>query len=378
MSQSLVKQHPAAVTLFPNGDMYAGEHDRFYPHNGEGLIAKVRTVGSKSKTIPTQKMGALLAKVKNAYDNNQSIAGLIAATTLTNLGTNNAENLTHLQLIRLFPEAQGTPVEYFFLDELFVKRDVSMLEFREPFRNVNLTGEYLGRTEESKVVKVDYDEIVYDLPKLVDKSYVPIEDMLRTIIDPQRIQIEQMEWNFKFNRNRTAKRALDDIGNVKVVENWFEIGTSAFHSTNRAASALNSLFNDFLTENDVPITHTAMNAKMLSTLTENTFTRPGGPTGLDAIRVQGGGIIQMPGIPGVTAVIDPLIEDNKIFAINKPNCLRLGEGPKIMRRYYDEERDSEVVKKLDFHQYLAVNAQLKEIDRDFGITINVKGDNIAA
>jgi len=374
--QSLVKQYPAAVTLFPNGDMYAGEHESFYPHGGAGLLAKIRTTGNVTKTIPNQHMGALLAKVKSAYDNNQSINGLIAQTNVSGLGTNNAANLTNLQLIRLFPEAQGSPVEYFFLDELFIVRDVAMLEYREPFRNVNLTGEYLGRMEESKIVKVDYDEIKYDLPKLVDKSYVPIEDIMRTIIDPQRIQLEQMEWNFKFNRNRTAKRALDLIGNPQTVENWFDIGSN-FHSTNRAASALNSLFNDFLTANDVPITHTAMNAKMLSTLTENTFTRPGGPTGLDAIRVQGGGIIDMPGIPGVTAVIDPLIEDDRIFAINKPNCLRLGEGPKIMRRYYDEERDSEVVKKLDFHEYIAVNDQLTKIDRDFGITITVKGDNIA-
>jgi len=376
MSQSLVKMHPAAVTLFPNGDMYEGEHPSFYPHGGVGLIAKIRKVGNSVKTIPNQRMGALLAKVKSAYDNNQSINGLMAQTNVSGLGTNNAENLTHLQLIRLFPEAQGTPVEYFFLDELFIKRDVAMLEYREPFRNVNLTGEYLGRMEESKIAKVDYDEIKYDLPKLVDKSYVPIEDILRTIIDPQRIQLEQMEWNFKFNRNQTAKRALDKIGNPETVENWFDIGSNV-HSTNRAASALNSLFNDFLTENDVPITHTAMNAKMLSTLTENTFTHPGGPDGIDAIRVQGGGIIEMPGIPGVTAVIDPLIEDDKIFAINKPNALRLGEGPKIMRRYYDEERDSEVVKKLDFHEYIAVNDQLTKIDRNFGITITVKGDNVA-
>ena len=376
MSQSLVKQHPASITLFPNGEMYEGEHESFYPHGGMGLLAKIRKTGNSVKTIPNNHMGALLAKVKTAYDTNQSINGLIATTSVTGLGTNNASNLTHLQLIRLFPEAQGSPVEYFFLDELFIKRDVAMLEYREPFRNVNLTGEYLGRMEESKITKVDYDEIKYDLPKLVDKSYVPIEDIMRTIIDPQRIQLEQMEWNFKFNRNQTAKRALDKIGNSKTVENWFDIGSN-FHSTNRAASALNSLFNDFLTENDVPITHTAMNAKMLSTITENTYTHPGGPEGLDAIRVQGGGVIEMPGIPGVTAVIDPLIEDNKIFAINKPNALRLGEGPKIMRRYYDEERDSEVVKKLDFHQYIAVNDQLTKIDRKFGITITVKGDNIA-
>jgi len=60
MSQSLVKQHPASVTLFPNGEMYEGEHESFYPHGGAGLIAKIRRVGDTVKTIPSQKMGAAL------------------------------------------------------------------------------------------------------------------------------------------------------------------------------------------------------------------------------------------------------------------------------------------------------------------------------
>lgn len=366
MSQQLAN---ASITMFPNGEIFEGQHEKNYP-GGAKLLAKVHKVGDSVKTVPNQQLGSLLAKVKQA---SQSYAGLIAASTIP-LGQANSDNLTHLQLIRLLPEAQAAPVEYFFLDNLFVTRDVAMLEYREPFRDVNVTGNYVGRAEEGKVGKTNYDEIKYDLPKLVDGVYTPIEDELRTIISPEMIQMDQMEWNFKYNRNQFAKRALDKIGNPQTVENWFEIGSN-FHSTNRAASALNTLFTDFLTENDVPITHVAMNAKLLSTYTENTWTRPGGPYGLDAIRVQGGGVIDLPGIPGVTAIIDPLIEDNRIYAINKPNALRLGEGPKILRRYYDEERNATVIKKLDFHEYIAVNDQLTKIDRDFGITITVQGNN---
>ena len=140
MPQSMFKEHPAAITLFPNGDMYEGEHESFYPHGNSSLLAKIRKTGDTVKTIPNQKMGALLAKVKSAYDNNQSINGLIAQTNVSGLGTNNAANLTNLQLIRLFPEAQAAPVEYFYLDHLFIVRDVAMLAYRDPFINVHLTG----------------------------------------------------------------------------------------------------------------------------------------------------------------------------------------------------------------------------------------------
>lgn len=361
---------PASITMFPNGEIFEGQHEKNYP-GGAKLLAKVHKQGQSVKTIPNNELGGLLAKVKQTYE---SYSGLVAASAIP-LGQANADNLTHLQLIRLLPEAQAAPVEYFFLDNLFVVRDVAMLEYREPFRDVNVTGNYVGRAEEGKVGKTNYDEIKYDLPKLVDGVYTPIEDELRTIISPEMVQTEQMDWNFKYNRNQFAKRALDKIGNPESVENWFDI-SGQYHSNNRAASALNQVFNAFLKKNDVPITHVAMNADMLSTYTDNTWTRPGGPTGLDAIRVQGGGVIDLPGIPGVTAVIDPFIEDNKIYAINKPNALRLGEGPKIMRRYYDEERNATVIKKLDFHEYIAVNEQLTKIDRKFGITINIKGDNL--
>jgi hypothetical protein len=79
----------------------------------------------------------------------------------------------------------------------------------------------------------------------------------------------------------------------------------------------------------------------------------------------------MPGIMGVTAVVDVSVPDDVIYAINKPNALRLGEGAKIMRRYYDEDRDAEAIKILDFNQYLAVAEQITKLTRKFGMTISI-------
>jgi len=372
-----------SVTMYPNGTIFAGgaEKDSLYPRSG--MIGKIIPKGKTRVPLYANEARALFAhnkdtrlavnpdalyaKIKQLEYNETSLARLKAAT----IATGNAQNLTHLQLIRLFPEAQGTPDEYFVLDNAYVVRDVSMLEYRESFRDVATSAEYLGRMEESKRNKTNYDEIKYDLPKLVDKVYTPIEDIMRTIINPQEIDLSNLDWGMKFRREKEAARILTKIGNPQSVDSFFNLSTGAFHSTNRSASQLNNLFNQFLQAEDVYIDYVVMNADTLSQYSENTWTGAGGPNGITPIRVSGYGVIPMPGIQGVTAVISPFVPNDTIYALNKQNALRLGEGPKVMRRYYDEERDSEAIKKLDFHEYLSVNDRITKLDRNFAMTITV-------
>ena len=352
-----------STTFMPDGSVYAGNHEG-YSYPAQALIASVKkdAKGLIAKTIPTGKLGSLAAKAKEAY-----FAGLLnAATTIADKA-----NISHLQQIRLNPQLQGAPVDYFWLDNMFESRDIPMLEGREAFYDTTATAEYKDRMEESKATKTNYDEIVYDLKKLVDKAYTPIEDIMRTIINPQTVDLGQIRYGFKFKRNQSALRALKKIGNTQsTLPKFSDLTAGNFHSNNKAASLLNDVFVGFLKANDVKITHVAMNEKLLQDYSENTWTLSG-PTDLNPIRLAGGGVIPLPGIQGVTCVVDSSIPDNTIYAVNKPNALRLGEGAKITRRYYDEERDAEALKFLDFHQYLAVNEQLTKLSRKFGMTIPV-------
>jgi len=367
-------QYHKSITIFPSGSIYAGEHAR----DGEkGLQAKYlgrynwnkqldTKKGLVSKTTTTNELNGLFSKVWK--DQTQSLTGLTSATTIAN-----SDNLTHLQLIRLFPEAQGMPIDYFWLDNMFLKRDIPQLEFRESFHDATQTAEYLDRMEESKATKTNYDEIKYDLKKLTDKVYTPIEDILRTIINPQTIDLAVFQWGMKRRRNQEAlEQGLKKIGNSNTtVGNFADVGAN-YHSTNRSASELNDAFVQFLRSEDVPITHLAMNNKLFQEYTENTWTKSG-PNDINAQRFSNGGVTTLPGFSdGKIVVIDSAIDDNKIYAVNKQLGLRLGEGPKIMRRYRDEERDAEAIKVLDFNQYIAVNDQITKIDRFFGMTITVE------
>ncbi|MBL4817998.1 MAG: hypothetical protein JKY15_02025 [Deltaproteobacteria bacterium] len=366
-----------AITIYPNGAIYAGEHSEDRQPQGKAMIGRyvmkakefknpyglplnAKVVG---KTIPVAKLSALAAKIEANQFNPQALMGA------TSIG--NSTNMSHLQMIRLFPEAQGVPDEYFWLDEMFVERDVSMLEGREPFYDTTATARYLDRLEVAKTTKTVYDEIKYDLKKLVDKVFTPIEDMMRTIINPQDIDLGQLRWGFKYQRNQKALLALKDIGNSQSAIGKFEKITSGnLHSDNHAAKELNELFNTFLKANDVKITHVAMNTTLFTEFSENTWTKSG-PLDLNPIRLSGGGVVPLPGINGVTAIVDVSIPANTIYAVNKPNALRKGEGAKIMRRYYDEEHDAEAIKMLDFNQYLSTDKQITKLTRKFGMTIPV-------
>ena len=360
-----------AITIYPNGAIYTGEHSADRLPTGPMIGSyKMKTEKSPSgltakviaKTIPNSKLGSLSASLQKS-----SLSGsLNAAVTIAN-----KTNMSHLQLIRLFPEVQGTPEEYFWLDEAFVERDVAQLEGREPFYDTTATARYLDRMEESKATKTVYDEIVFDLKKLVDKVYTPIEDIMRTIINPQDVDLSQLRWGFKYQRNIAALKALKKIGNTQSAVGQFSKMTAGnFHSDNKSADELNVLFDTFLKANDVKITHCIMNTKLFQEYSENTWTKSG-PSDLNPIRLHGGGVVPMPGIQGVTAIVDSTVPNDTIYAINKPNAMRKGEAAKIMRRYYDEERDAEAIKILDFNQYLSVDAQITKLTRKFGMTVPV-------
>ena len=82
------------------------------------------------------------------------------------------------------------------------------------------------------------------------------------------------------------------------------------------------------------ITHIAMSPALYADYVANTWTESGGPNGMSNASLPNGGVVPMPGQAGVTAVIDPMITtDVTMYAVNKANALRLGEGPKIMRRH---------------------------------------------
>ena len=278
-------------------------------------------------------------------------------------------NLSHLQQIQLIRKVIGEPVEYFALDEFFSTLNVDMLQARESIQGTFGVGDYLHPLEESEANEAKFDEISYNLLKLPAKIYTPIEDIMRTVINPQTINIATTNWALKKKRNSIARDIIEagitDNTNVGVIDT---LAAGAFHSTNHTASNIAGVINDHLEAQDSLLTHIAMNNKDFAKYTENTWTSTG-PTNMQFNRLIGAGSLPFPGVSGLTAVVDPAITEGVAFLVDKINGSRLAEGPKTTRRYFDEEKDAEVIKLLDFNEYKIVNPDQTKVTRKFNAKI---------
>jgi len=294
-----------------------------------------------------------MALVANAIRNGTILKGAADPTILS-----------HLQQIHLIRTMVGTPVEYFALENAFTTINVDMLQAREPIQGTFGVGNYLKPLEEAEANEAKFDEISYDLLKIPAKVYTPIEDIMRTVINPQTINLATTAWALKKKRNSYALAALGvitDNTNVGVIDT---LAAGDFHSTTHTALNIQTVINTHLKNFDTLLTHIVMSTGDFAKYTENTWTNAG-PTNMQFNRVIGAGTAPFPGVSGLTAVIDPTVADGAAYLIDKMNGARLAEGPKITRRYYDEERDAEVVKYLDFNQFKIIQPDQNVVKRKF-------------
>lgn len=274
-------------------------------------------------------------------------------------------NLSHLQQIQLIRTVIGTPSEYFALENFFTTLNVDMLQAREPIQSTETVGDYLHPLEETEANELKFDEISYNLLKLPAKIYTPIEDIMRTVINPQTLNIAGTNWALKKKRNEEARKVIiagiTDNTNVGVID---ALAAGAFHSTNHTASNIAAVINTHLTANSSLLTHIAISNVDFAKYTENTWTSTG-PTNMQFNRVIGAGVLPFPGVAGLTAVVDPSLATGTAYLVDKMNGSRLAEGPKTTRRWFDEERDAEVIKLLDFNEFKIVSPDQAKVARTF-------------
>ena len=379
-----------SIVVAPDGTIYDGGIGAEHSVESKVDYTYRPIIGRYNMATPTKPVGPegyqkindtmFTASLGNTYKTIKANAG-----NLTNRmykaapeGITNSENIELLQLIRLHPELQAMPETYFFLESAFVTREIPHLEYREAFRDVTNGPQYIDRLQQIPASDLKYDNINYSLNKLADKVYVPFEDIWRTIINPMKADYENVRWAFQRRRNLSAAAAIrkitkaaDGAETASVLSAIQSFTTeSPYHSANHTSNELMNLFSIFLKRNAIPITHVIMSVLNFAKYTENTWTRSG-PNQLAPERPTRGGVMPLPGLLGITAIVDVEMEDTEMYAINKTNALRLGEGPKVLRRYEDNERDAVAIKIVDFHQHLSVDDQITKIDRQFGFKMTV-------
>ena len=276
----------------------------------------------------------------------------------------NDTNLEHLQVIRLHEVIQGAPDQAFFLEGASTVRNVDKLESRETWRSLGDSVRRKGRLEEIKEKVTKYAEIKYDVNKLAGKVYTPAEDTIRTITNPETIDLENLNWEFKYARNIELKDVIikgitrksngstgsDDLGSLALPS-----GTT-LHSAKNAGNEISKVIKRFRVRNRMPIDTAIFSVDAWNLYSSDTWNAQ------DSVeKFPNGGMTQLKGFPGVTAIIEPELSDTelKIYFLNKANALRTAQGPVLTRRFYDEQRHASVLSLLDFVQFISVD---KEID----------------
>ena len=346
---------------------------KFYPGDQSARdFAKSDIAGIASLTGMEKTQGVFEKNLGNLMTTHNKLA-LVAKQVKSGQALTAAAdpvNLSHLQQIQLIRTVIGAPVDYFALEEFYQVQPVEKLQAREPIQSTNTVGDYLDPLEETEANELKFDEFSYNLRKLPAKIYTPIEDIMRTVINPQTLNINTTNWALRKKRNDEARKAIvagiTDNTNVGVIE---ALAAGAFHSTNHTATNIANVINAHLVANSSLLTHIAISTVDFAKYTENTWTSTG-PTNMQFNRVIGAGVLPFPGVAGLTAIVDPSLATGTAFLVDKMNGSRLGEGPKTTRRYFDEERDAEVIKLLDFNEFIIVSPDQSIVTRTFNKKIS--------
>ena len=373
------------VTYFPESGSYVKGWHESMP-SSPALLASVRTTRTDdnikfSTTLHDPGMRQLVASLK--ANKSRVYNGQLSAADVE-IGR---DNIDHLTLIRLYNQIMGQQEKWFYLDSMFNSINVDKLLLRMPFRDNAAAAQEVPKREEYNVSEVKYDEIQFDLPKIVVSHDMAIEDPMRALISPL-IPLQQVDdYSMAYRREQEAVAALNQIGNyykksasgtakftstskatatADKISNPLSMDAGGVHSANRVADELQEMINDFMEQYDVILTHCACSPTTATKLAANTWTKPNTLFNVEAYRTSGG-MRQFPGLEGKTMVISQLVpNDTLYFAAKAQNVLVKAEGPKITKSWEDNRRFVTQTATADFHQYKCAHEDLT-IKRKFAL-----------
>ena len=146
------------------------------------------------------------------------------------------------------------------MEQASTVRNVDMLESRETWRSIDDSVQRKNRHEETKDKEAKYTEIKSDVTKISSKVLTPIEDKLRTIRDPEAIDLENLDWEFSYARNAELNAVIEagmakghDGTNKRAGLGDIRTPAGSFHSTDNVANRISKAIKTFRMRNRQPI-----------------------------------------------------------------------------------------------------------------------------
>jgi len=325
-------------TYWPkNGGVYSGDQSQIDLKNYDPSNAKLGTIRKQGKDASYKaKMNSNLTR--QLYAHNKFNAAL------------NESSIDHINAFPLLRELVGTPAELFFIEEAARSIPVASLNARIPERDAFKPQIGVRPLQEVDFTQVKYGEDHFDLKYNATPFFHPSEDRLRGVIDPMNIDMTESQRALREGREILALFELTKTPDDGVDFSDMEAkNTGGSHVNNPKREIVSKIRSHYKSNQSI------INWVFFNTVDYQRYESNSHVLGFQAGKdVTSAGVIPLTGIPGVTAIVDPLIPLGNVYFLDNQAFLK-GEGPKQTEQWRRPENNADLGIARDYVQFLLMN-----------------------
>ncbi len=299
-------------------------------------------------------------------ENGYSAKGLMAATQLQQMdaaiGGIGQDEVSPIRVIPLIRKILGQRPNIFFAEQGFSVVNVGKLDARIPEQDTRR-----GQVQMRPLDKVDFDKLKFaedkfNLRKNTHATLLPSETTKRADFNVMQLNSADAMISFARMRNGQTLKALSTVDGTLVDKDapsaTFAIDdpdagvviTSIPHADFNIKKQLLDQFQDFLDDNEAIVDVTYWNPVDYARYESNYFTNALNQN----TSVTVSGIVQLAGIPDVTAILDRAVPRGMFYATSSQATLK-GEGPFETEFWREYTRDADAFVMRDYVQFLIPN-----------------------
>jgi len=317
-----------------NGAVYSGDQTNINLDSYDPSHAKLGSI-KKVEGSYKARMNATLSR--QLYANRKYNAAI------------NESSIDHINAFPLLKELVGTPAGTHFIEEAARTINVPSLNARIPERDAFKPQIGVQPLQEVDFTNVKYGEDHFDLKYNAAPFFHPTEDRLRGTIDPMNIDMVESQRALKEGREILALYEL-----TKLTDSTVDIvdmeAVTAGKSDNNPKTQITKIVRDHWKANQSILNWTFWNPVDYQRYESNDYVHAFQP-GKD---VSAGGVQPFTGIPGLMAVIDPLIPLGNVYFVDNQAFLK-GVGPLQTEQWRRPENNADLGIARDYVQFLMMN-----------------------
>lgn len=319
-----------------NGAVYKGDQTNIDLESHDPTYAKI---GSIKYDSLNKKFNAKM----NAYLNRQYYAKVKLNAAI------NDSSIDHINAFPLLRELVGTPAEVFFIEEAARPINVPSLNARIPERDAFKPQIGVRPLQEVDFTKVKYGEDHFDLKYNAAPFFHPTEDRLKGVIDPMNIDLQESQRALREGREILALFELTKLtdSGTDIVD--MEKKTGGAHDNNPRQQIV-KIIRDHWKAKQSLLNWTFWNPVDFQRYESNDFVH-GFQKGNTA---SPSGVQPMTQIPGLMAIIDPLIPLGNVYFVDNQAFLK-GLGPLQTEQWRRPENNADFGIARDYVQFLMMN-----------------------